>query len=62
MADEALNRRGENISSFKLTPGPRRKFYVIIDGQIVAGHRHDPNALIFPNLEDMMKAIAEWAG
>lgn len=62
MAGEALNRVGEHISTFKLTPGPHGKFDVIIDGEVVAEHRHEPNAHIFPDLQDMMKAIGERVG
>ena len=59
MAGEALSRVGENISTFKLTPGPHGKFDVIIDGDVVAAHRHDPDAHLFPDLQDLMKAIGE---
>ena len=62
MAGEALSRVGENISSFKLTPGPHGKFDVIIDGVVVAEHRHEPNAHIFPDLQDLMKAIEQRVG
>ena len=61
MAGEALSRRGENITNFKLTPGPHGKFDVIIDGEVVAEHRHELNAHIFPDIEDLMKAIAQRA-
>ncbi len=57
MAGEALSRAGENIENFKLTPGPHGKFDVIVDGDLVAEHRHEPNAHIFPDLQDLMKAI-----
>jgi predicted Rdx family selenoprotein len=57
MAGEALSRVGEHIASFKLIPGPHGKFDVIINGEVVADHRHEPNAHIFPDLQDMMKAI-----
>ena len=59
MAGEALSRVGENISTFKLTPGPHGKFDVIIDGDVVAAHRHEPDAHLFPDLQDLMKAIGE---
>ena len=59
MAGEALSRVGEHISTFKLTPGPHGKFDVIIDGDVVAEHRHEPDAHIFPDLQDLMKAIQE---
>ena len=62
MAGEALSRVGENIRSFKLTPGPHGKFDVIIDGEVVAEHRHEPNAHIFPDLQDLMKAIEQRVG
>ena len=61
MAGEALSRRGENLTNFKLTPGPPGKFDVIIDGEVIAEHRHEPNAHIFPDIEDLMKAIAQRA-
>jgi len=57
MAGEALSRSDEHIASFKLTPGPHGKFDVIVDGEIVAEHRHGPNAHIFPDIQDLMKAI-----
>ena len=52
-----MSRADEHISSFKLTPGPHGKFDVIVDGEVVAEHRHEPNAHIFPDLQDLMKAI-----
>lgn len=52
-----MSRAGEYISHFKLTPGPHGKFDVIVDGKVVAEHRHEPNAHIFPDLQDLMKAI-----
>ena len=54
-----MSRVGEHISTFKLTPGPHGKFDVIIDGDVVAEHRHEPNAHIFPDLQDLMKAIQD---
>ena len=57
-----MSRAGEQISSFKLTPGPHGKFDVIVDGEVVAEHRHEPNAHIFPDLQDLMKAIEQRAG
>ena len=57
MAGEALSRAGEHIDNFKLTPGAHGKFDVIVDGDLVAEHRHEPNAHIFPDLQDLMKAI-----
>ena len=62
MAGEALSRAGEKITSFKLTPGPHGKFDVIIDGEVVAEHRHEPDAHIFPDLQDLMKAIDQRGG
>ena len=56
-----MSRVGEHISTFKLTPGPHGKFDVIIDGEVVAEHRHEPNAHIFPDLQDLMKAIEQRA-
>ena len=52
-----MSRAGEHISSFKLTPGPHGKFDVIVDGNVVAEHRHEPDAHIFPDLQDLMAAI-----
>ena len=54
-----MSRVGEHIGTFKLTPGPHGKFDVIIDGDVVAEHRHEPNAHIFPDLQDLMKAIQD---
>ena len=62
MAGEALNRAGDHIAQFTLTPGPHGKFDVILNGQVVAEHRHEPNAHIFPDLQDLMKAISDEAG
>ena len=59
MAGEALNRVGEHIAQFKLVPGEHGKFHITIDGDLVAWHRHEPDAHIFPDLQDMMKAINE---
>lgn len=59
MGGEALSRVDENISTFKLTPGPHGKFDVIIDGEVEAAHRHEPDAHLFPDLQDLMKAIGE---
>ena len=52
-----MTRSGEHIDNFKLTPGPHGKFDVIVDGEVVAAHRHEPNAHIFPDLQDLLKAI-----
>ena len=52
-----MSRADEHIASFKLTPGPHGKFDVIVDGEIVADHRHEANAHIFPDIQDLMKAI-----
>lgn len=57
MAGEALTRAGGHIASFKLTPGPHGKFDVIVDGEVVAEHRHEPGAHVFPDLQDLMKAV-----
>ena len=62
MAGEALSRVGDHIEAFKLTPGPHGKFDVIVDGDVVAEHRHEPNAHIFPDLQDLMRAIADRTG
>ncbi len=59
MAGEVLNRVGEHISSFKLIPGPHGKFDIRINGELVAEHRHEPDAHIFPELQDLLKAISE---
>ena len=62
MAGEALSRAGNAITAFKLTPGPHGKFDVIIDGDIVAEHRHEPDAHIFPDLQNLMNAITQRTG
>ena len=54
-----MNRAGDHIESFKLVPSEHGKFHISIDGELVASHRHEPNAHIFPDLQDMMKAINE---
>jgi predicted Rdx family selenoprotein len=59
MAGEALTRTGDHIESFKLVPSDHGKFHIRINGELVAWHRHEPNAHIFPDLQDMMKAIKE---
>ncbi len=58
MAGEALNRAGERIESFKLIPSGHGKFHVGIDGELVAWHRHEPDAHIFPDLQDVMEEIS----
>ena len=62
MAGEALNRVGESIDSFKLVPSEHGKFHISINGDLVAWHRHEPDAHIFPDLQDMMKEINERLG
>ena len=57
MAGEALNRVGGHISAFRLVPGPHGKFDVRINGELVAEHRHEPDAHIFPDLQDLLKGI-----
>ncbi len=52
-----MSRADEHIASFKLIPGPHGKFDVIVDGQMIAEHRHEPNAHIFPDIQDLMKVI-----
>ena len=59
MAGESLSRVGDYISIFKLIPGPHGKFDIRIDGELVAEHRHEPNAHLFPDLQDLLKAIEE---
>mgnify|MGYP001424984745 CR=1 FL=1 len=59
MAGDTLSRRGEQIESFTLIPGAHGKFDVRIDGDLIAEHRHEPNAHIFPDLQDLLKAIEE---
>ena len=59
MAGEALIRIGEHISYFKLIPDPHGKFDVRINGELVAEHQHEPDAHIFPELEDLLRAINE---
>ena len=56
MARKALSGFGEHIISFKLTPGPHGKFDVIVDGQLVAEYRHEPNAHVFPDLQKAINA------
>ena len=62
MAGEALNRVGEQVESFRLVPGGHGKFHISINGELVTWHRHEPDAHIFPDLQDMMKAINERIG
>ena len=62
MAGEALNRAGERIESFRLIPSEHGKFHISIDGDLVAWHRHEPDAHIFPDLQDMMAAMDERIG
>ena len=57
MAGEALSQMDEHISFFKLIPGPHGKFDVRVDGELIGGHRHEPGRHIFPDKEDLMKAI-----
>ena len=59
MAGDTLNRRGDHIESFRLIPGSHGKFDVRINGELVAEHRHEPDAHIFPDLQDLVKAIDE---
>ena len=62
MAGEALTRSGEHIEAFRLIPSGHGKFDVRINGELVAEHRHEPNAHIFPDLQDLMKAINQRVG
>ena len=50
---------GGHIASFKLIPGPHGKFDIRINGELIAEHRHEPNAHIFPELEDLLKGISQ---
>ncbi len=59
MASEALTRTGDNISTFKLTPGEHGKFDILIDGDLVGEHKHTPDAHLFPDLQDLMAAISD---
>ena len=59
MAGESLSRMGDHISFFKLIPGPHGKFDIRINGELVGEHRHEPNAHIFPDLQDLLKAIED---
>jgi hypothetical protein len=34
-------------------------FDIRIDGELVAEHRHEPDAHIFPDLQDLLKSINE---
>lgn len=45
------------IESFKLVPGDHGKFHVTIDGELVTWHRYESDAHIFPDLQDLMRAI-----
>ena len=62
MAGEALSRSGEHIESFSLIPSDHGKFHIYIDSELVASHQHLPDAHLFPDLQEMMKAILERAG
>ncbi len=62
MAGEALSRTGEHIEAFKLTPSSHGKFHIYINGDLVASHQHLPDAHLFPDLQDMMKAIFDRIG
>ena len=57
MAGEALSRAGDHIGSVKLIPSEHGKFHISIDGMLVAWHRHEPDAHIFPDLQNLMKAV-----
>ena len=57
MAGESLSRHGKHISNFKLILGPHGKFDIRIDGELVAEHRHEPDAHIFPDLQDLIREI-----
>ena len=59
MAGEALSRMGDHIDNFPLVPGPHGKFDIRIDGELVAEHKHLPDAHLFPDLQDLLKAINE---
>lgn len=58
MASEALTRTGDNTSTFKLTPGEHGKFDILIDGEPVGERKHIPDAHLFPELQDLTRAIA----
>ena len=62
MAGEALSRKGDHIKTFNLLPGPHGKFDIRINGDLVAEHLHKPDAHIFPDLPDLLKAIDERTG
>ncbi len=63
MAGEALSRPvGDHIASFKLVPGPHGKFDVRINGELVGEHRHTDDAHVFPDLQDLLKAIGDRIG
>ena len=57
MAGDALSQVGEHIESFKLVPSDHGKFHITIDNKLVAYHRHEPDAHIFPDLQDLMAEI-----
>ena len=55
-------RKGDYIKTFNLLPGPHGKFDIRINGDLVAEHLHKPDAHIFPDLRDLLKAIDERVG
>ncbi len=59
MAGEALAKYDEHIGTFNLVPGPHGKFDVRINGDLVGEHRHEPGRHIFPDKEDLMRAIVQ---
>ena len=54
-----MSRVGNEIESFKLVPSDHGKFHITINGELVASHEHRPDAHLFPDLQDLMKAINE---
>jgi predicted Rdx family selenoprotein len=57
MAGEALSRRGDHIEIFRLIPSVHGKFDIRINDELVGEHKHLPNAHLFPDLQDLIKAI-----
>ena len=54
-----MSRVGNDIESFKLVPSDHGNFHITIDDGLVAFHEHRPDAHLFPDLQDLMKAINE---
>ena len=59
MPEDTLARKEEFIKEFRLIPGGHGKFDIRINQELVAEHRHEPNAHIIPDLQDLLQAIDE---